>query len=219
MARRFWLWQYIINHSWHVHPQTVLLAEATPDDCLHTLRQAVKPKRDKLHLQDLFNHGRRYDIQPRTDGFTIVTNSKHYWRYTEGMWAVRRRTRAAALVRGTFTPVADDYTRIAVSGRFRLGYLLDVVLLPGFMTSIVVFMPWPLGWVGGLVAALFGLSYLYHYYQAAYQANEMVFFIKKVLQEKLVTNLPTLQAENPDILRSRQEFEQAWERFYAAHRD
>ena len=214
-----WLWQYILNHTWHVYPQTVLLAHTPPDDCLHTLRQAVKPKRDKLHLQDLFANGRRYDIQPSKRGFTMVTNSKLYWRYTESMWTVKRRTRAAALVACTLTEVADDYTRLELRGRFRVGYLLDVVLLPVFMTSIVVFMPWPVWIIAAIVAALFGLSYAYHYYHAAYQANEMAFFIKKVLQDRLVTHLPTLQVENPDILRSRQEFEEAWERFYAAHRD
>jgi hypothetical protein len=201
---------------WYVHAPVVLLVKAPPDECLHLLQESVKPSRDRLHLQDLFAHGRRYSLEKRQDGFTMLTTSKQYWRYTEGMLRLRRRTRASARLEATMERVGEQFTRMELNVHFRPFYLLDIIWIPAFFTSIIIPMPWA-WWLTALISVtMFGLSYVYHYYNAAYQANEMIFFIEKVLKEKLVTSLPSLDATTPDVVTA--DFAQEWERFFDSHR-
>lgn len=207
-----------MRRTWYVYRPVTLLAQAPPDECLTMLRDATKPSKERLHLQELFVSGRRYVLEPHREGFTMLTNSKAYWRYTEGVMRVRRRTRSSARMHATLSPLSTDFTRIELRSHIRAGYLLNVIFLPAFFTSIILPMPWAWWVIALLVISLFGLSFLYHYTNAAYQANEMVFFVQKVLMDKLVTSLPTLSAENPDVVRAHADFEREWERFYNAHR-
>ena len=217
MAQRNPITRYLRNRFWFVHPAVTLLAKATPDETLALLATGTKPHRDRLHLQDLFADGRRYQIEKRQRGFVMHTNSKHYWRYTEGVVGIRRRTRSAAKMLATLTPIADDYTRIELLAHIRAGYFVDIFFVPGFMAVLVVLMPWVIWFQAGVIAVMVALSFAYHYYNAAYQANEMVFFVEKVLTDDLVTELPTLATENPDLMTANADFEQEWERFYSAH--
>ena len=213
-------WQeWLANRFWYVRQEGVLLVRATPAACVQMLNEAAQPSRKRLHLQELFVDGRRYELRERGDQFEVQTTSSHYWRYTEGIFQLRRRTRPVARLTGQMSRVGDDYTRIVMSARIRRLYLLDVIWIPLFVTSIVVPMPWEWWLRGGLVLLLFGLSYTYHYYNAAYQANEMAFFVEKALQDHLVTGLPSMGAQTEDVVRMNADFEQEWERFYQQRRD
>lgn len=212
------LWQFVLNRAWYTARPITFLAQAPPDECLAMLRQAVKPRKEQLHLQELFTDGRRYAVEPRRFGFVLLTNSKGYWRYTESTFGVRRRTRSSARMLGTLTEVTDNYTRLELRSHIRMGYLLDVLVIPTFMASLVVLMPWAVWLIVAITVTLYVLSYIYHYYNASFQANEMAFFVEKVLMDKLVTNLPTLGATNPDLVQTTQDFEQEWERFYNARK-
>lgn len=207
--------RFFLRLFWFNGPAVTLLVRGDTTEIVQWLQEGAKPSKDRLHLQDVFTGGRRYLIEKRREGFAILTTSKHYWRYIEGTVTIRRRTRAASRVVGTITDLDSGYTRIHLQGHIRLGYLLDVIWIPAFFTSIVVFMPWPVPVIGGIALLLFALSYAYHWYNAAYQSNEIMFFVERVLQPHLVTNLPTLASTADDVMRVHEDFKQEWERFYS----
>lgn len=209
--------QFVLSRFWYVHKPIILLIGGDKNIILAALLEASKPSKDRLHLQELFTSGRRYHIIPRQAGFMIQTTSKSYWRYVEGVIATRRRTRSTAQLIGVISPVNDDYSRIEIRTHIRMGYMLDVVLLPLFMTSILVFMTWTWWIIVLLILLLFGLSFVYHYYNVAFQANEMTFFVEKALKAYIVHNLPALDANAKDMLRYNADFETEWERFYKNH--
>ncbi|MEO0565185.1 MAG: hypothetical protein AAF125_23965, partial [Chloroflexota bacterium] len=103
--------------------------------------------------------------------------------------------------------------------RIRIGYLVDVLWIPLFFSSILVAVP--VAWWARVVGVLllFGTSYGYHYFQAAYQANEMLFFLHKALRPHLVHDVPELAPATGDTVTMdiNQAFPQAWERFYQQH--
>lgn len=203
-----------MEHFLYFHRQKALLAHASPAACLRLLTDAARPSRDRLHLQDLFISGRRYQVQQSEGGFEVLTTSNHYWRYTEGMWRLRQRTRPVTRLVGQMEPVGEAYTRITLTTRIRRMYLLDVIWIPLFVTTIVLPMPWAWWLRLTIVLVLFALSYVYHYYNAANQANALTFFVDKALQDKLVVGLPGLAANTQDVVHMNADFEQAWTRFY-----
>lgn len=212
------LGQVILARFWYLHPPLVMLVEGDAEDIRQQLKEATKPSKDRLHLQELFVEGRRYRLEARRRGFTLMTNSKQYWRYIEGVFAIRKRTRSSARLIAVLVETEIGYTRLDLYTHMRLGYWLDILWLPLFMSSIIVLVPWVWWAIALLVGLLFGLSYAYHYFNAAFQANEMTFFIEKVLKDRLVTDIPALEATNPDVLRvHNQSFGEEWERFYNAH--
>jgi hypothetical protein len=217
MAQQNPFFRSIRSHLWFVHAPVTLLAMGIPDETTQKLVTSAKPSHQRLHLQELFIDGRRYMIEPRSHGFIMLTNSKHYWRYTEGLLAIRRRTRSAAKVLANLSPLTEDYTRIELRAHIRLDYFLDIFWVPGFISTIVVGMPWAWWFITVLIVAMFLLSFVYHYYNAAFQANEMIFFIEKVLKEELITSLPTLQTDSSGVLRINEDFEEEWQRFYSKH--
>lgn len=211
-----WVRRSLGRLFWYVRPPVILLAQGTPAECLHLLQSSAKPSRERLQLQELFAGGRRYALEPSADGFTMLTTSKQYWRYTESMLRPRRRTRASARLNVTLTGVGGQFTRLELHAHFRVFYLLDVIWIPAFFASIILPMSWAVWLRAALVGGLFGLSYIYHYFNAAYQAHEMIFFVEKVLKERIVTNLPTLDTASADVVNA--DFEQEWERFFNAYR-
>jgi len=217
MAQENPLIRYIRNRFWFVQPTVTLLSQGAPDEAVERLARGAKPSRERLHLQELFTDGRRYIVEPRKHGFVMLTNSKHYWRYTEGIVAIRRRTRSAAKLIANLTEIGGEYTRIELKTHIRLGYFLDIFWIPVFIATIVIGMPWQWWFIAAVISVIFTMSFAYHFYNAAFQANEMIFFVEKVLKDQLVTNLPTLPTENPDLLRVNKDFEEEWERFYSAH--
>lgn len=207
-----------LNRIWYVTPIVPLVVALPRDRVTEQLQLAAQPSQKRLHLRDLFTRGRRYQLDLRAGGFRMHTTSTDYWRYTEGMFRLRRRTRASCTLDGNTQPLSDTMTALHMRAHIRLSYLLDVLWIPSFITSILVFMPWSVALIVVLMLVLFGLSFVYHYYHALYQANEMLFFVEKSLDEFIVTELPTLQDSSADVVSLEQAFRDEWERFYRSHR-
>lgn len=208
------VWRRLKGWFWFVHVPVVLIVNATPAACLQTLIGAARPSTQRLHHRNLFASGRRYEFQmidaPESNGaFRMTTTSKVSWHY-------RRRTSSSAVLIGKFYPVADEITRIQLETRIKLLYLLDVFLIPTFMTSIIVFVPWNTGVIVALIVLFYLLSWFAHRYNAAFEANEMIYFVQKVLEDLATGEMMTLETGKDVIY---QEFERAWEKFYQEHRE
>ncbi len=196
----------LLRVFWYVHPAVVLVFAVSPAVCLQTLLLAAKPSTRRLHLRDLFAGGRRYDVRPRESSFTITTTHSVRWRY-------RVRTGGVTLMFGALDTPGAELTRVRLRVRIRLLYLLDVFLVPTFVASIIVFMDWAAWLIVLLVAALYTLSWLGHYYNARLEANELVFFVQKALEDYVPQAAPALGAQSPGVTYDR-DFAQVWQRYY-----
>ncbi len=198
---RLW-WQAL----WQLHPPVALVVRATEAKCLQTLAAAAKPSTDRLHLRDLFMDGRRYYVQPQADGFKLTSDNRLSW------GGRRNRSRVAAMVMGSMSSLDDEVTFIRLHARMNLPYLASGLLLPIFFSSIVVYMPWNRFVVSGMVALLFALSLIGHRYNAALQVNEMIYFVRKALDDLPPVEVGALPASGPDVVMT--DFREQWYRFY-----
>lgn len=178
---------------------------ASPTACLQTLAVAAKPSADRLHLRNVFAGGRRYYVQPQTDGFRITSDNKLPW------GGRRRRSSIAAVVWGNFSS-SEDLTFIRLHSRMNVAYLLRGLLLPIFFTSIVAYMPWNRVVIVVLVALLFALSLVGHRFDAALQVNEMIYFVQKALADLPPAEVSQLPPTGPDVVVS--DFREQWYKFY-----
>lgn len=197
--------RYVLARVWYVHPQTVLFLRGEPAAIVRTIKTAAQPSTQRLHLRNLFADGRRYFIGARPRGFRMTTTSKVIFR-------ARRRTAATAILRGRFASFGD-LTRLDLIARMTVGYLFSSLLVPSFMASLLVAMPWPPHLIAALIALLYGLSWFGHRYNARLQAHDMVWFVQKSLEDVIVSDIPSLDANQPDILEHQRDFEDEWERF------
>ena len=62
-------------------------------------------------------------------------------------------------------------------------YLISGLLLPIFFTSIVVYMPWPRLAISIIILLMFTLSLIARRYDAALQVNEMIYFVRKAMED------------------------------------
>jgi len=216
MFRRLRTW--LAGRFWYVYPHTTLLVDLPAAALFKHLEAASVPSKERLHLQEIFVGGRRYRLKKTKDGFSVLTTGKTYWRYTEGLLRARKRTRAAARLLANVTELDAGLTRVEIKTHMRLGYLIDVLWVPLFFSSIVWFMPWPWYGVAWVIVTMFALSFGYHYYQALFQANEMSFFIHKALKDHAATDIPELATTANDTLFMDQ-FASEWNRFYRSHSD
>jgi hypothetical protein len=207
-----WIDRHLLPRVWYVHAPVVIMIRATPSTCLQTLTNAARPSTKRLHLRNLFASGRRYHIQAERDGFKMTTTSKLRWHY-------RRRTSSTAVMYGALSPLGEDMTRIQLRARINVGYLLDTFLIPGFMTTIIVFVPWNPLIIAVVLLALFTLSWAGHRSTAMLEASEMAWFVQKALDDLVPAEIISLGASNADIVDGSQDFEEAWRKFYEAHRD
>lgn len=203
--------RFILPRIWFVHAPVVLFVQAGPSECVEKLATSTRPSTQRLHQRNLFASGRRYHLQPRQGGFRLTTTSKVRWRY-------RGRTASTAVMRGTFSPFGDDITRVYLQARINVGYILSAFLVPTFMASIIVFMPWPPVIIAGLLVMLYGLSWIGHRFNAALEAHEMVWFVQTVLGELIPAEVMSLGSESDDVIRGHEDFEAVWRSFYEAHR-
>lgn len=194
---------------WQIHPPVALVVRASEDACVQTLLIAARPSQKRLHLRDLFAEGRRYYVQPRPHGFRLTSDTRPLW------GSKRQRTRRAAIVNGSLTG-ADDVTFVRLHARMSLMYSLSALLIPAFATSILIYMPWPLPLVTVLIVLLFVLSWLGHRFDAALQANEMVYFVQKALEDLPTADIPQLQSAGPDVVvnAAGADFGEQWQKFY-----
>lgn len=206
-------WWWLSGKLWFVHPPVFLLVNASPGVCLQTMAITARPSTERLHHRNLFASGRRYQLTARANGFRLTTTNKISWSY-------RRRTRSAAVMQGSFSVIQQDLTRIQMQTHISLSSLLEFSLIPTFMTSIIVYVPW---WhpavIIGCIIALYTLSWFGHRYNAALEANEMVFFVQKALEDLEPGVLMSLEAKNPDMVYEQRDFDAEWEKFYRRHSD
>lgn len=198
------LGQRLLGLLWYVHPPTGLMVQSQPAECIKALADAAKPSQRRLEFRNLFTEGRRYYLQPQPGGFRLTSNSKIPWR--------RGRTTVAAVLDGAFHQAGADATHISLRARMRAVYFLDIFFVPSFITSIMVFTPWPGGLIAALAAALYGLSWAWHRLAAAMQAAEMVYFVQKALEDLTPYQAPALGAASADVVTL--EFRTEWEKFY-----
>ncbi|GAB4512144.1 MAG: hypothetical protein OHK0046_11240 [Anaerolineae bacterium] len=211
---RLWvgrLWRWLLAQVWFVHTPVVLMVKATQAEVLQLLVKSAKPSANRLDLRNLFQNGRRYFIQPRTGGFRLTTTRGVVWRF-------RRRTTAVVVMNGSFADLGDDVTRIQLETRLNVSYFLDAFLIPLFMTSILIYMPWSPWVIGAALLTLYMSSWLGHRYNAALEAGEMVWYVQKVLGDFIPAEIKELSAMTSEtIYRYNADFEAAWERFYEEH--
>lgn len=206
MRLRGWL----LDRLWYVQPMTALTVKALPNDCVRALSAATRPNLDRLHLRNLFMDGRRYYVDVLNDGFQITSNTTVPWRR-------RARSSVAAVLRGQFSASGNNNTVIRMRSRMRLLYLLDIFPVPIFVTSILIFAPWPKPIIVGLTIALFFLSWMGHRLTATLQAADMVYFVEKVLEEVITTDTPLLGTRSDTVVTPEQEFPEQWRKFYEEH--
>jgi hypothetical protein len=200
--------QRLLDTFWFVHPPAALTVQAAPIECLKALAVAAKPSQQRLHLGSLFTEGRRYYLQAANDGFRLTSNSKIPWR--------RGRTTTAAVLIGQFSEAGDGATHILLRARMRMLYLLDIFYIPSCITAIQVFAPWAEITITLLALALYGLSWAWHRFAAALQAAEMVYFVRKALEDLTPYQMPALVASAPEVVMP--DFQQEWDRFFHQHK-
>lgn len=203
--------RFVLSQVWFVHQPVILMVNAQPPICLQTLTTAAKPSTQRLHLRNLFAQGRRYHIQPKGDGFKLTTTRHIVWRY-------RRRTSSTAVMRGTFTKFDENITQIALDVRMNVGYLIDVFLIPIFMTSFLIYTPWNPTVIVGSLLALYFLSWFGHRNNAALEAHDMVWFVQKALDDLVPAEVLMLEPQNKEIMDYNQDFGEAWQKFYEDHK-
>jgi hypothetical protein len=205
------LWNGLRARLWYVYPPVVLTVDVPPIDCLRAMMEATRPSTDRLHLRNLFAEGRRYFLQPMTDGFLLTSNSKIPWRR-------RARTSIAAVMTGELSSYGDGGTRLMLRARMRLLYFLDIFFLPSLMTSLLIFAPWPPALISGLAALLYALSFTWHRLTASLQAADMVYFVQKSLEEFTPGEVVSLGGTSPDVITQERDFREQWQKFYEAHK-
>lgn len=180
---------------------------------MRALTNAARPSQERLHHRDLFTDGRRYYVRPLPGGFQVMSDTRLFW-------GRRRRTRMAAVVNGTFSGGDEanggsPITTVRLRARMSSFYALSSLLIPAFISSIVAYAAWPVTVRSAIVALLFILSWLGHRFDAAYHANEIMFFVQKALDDLPSGDLPGLPTAGPDIvIPARGDFSAEWQRFY-----
>jgi hypothetical protein len=210
MTRWEWLKKRFIATFWQVDKPVLLMLNAPPNDCINLIKTTSKPSISRLHHRNLFADGRRYHLEPTKAGFRMTTTHKIWWQY-------RRRSAFSAVMDGFFSPFGDNLFRLRLETHIRLFYLIDIFLLPAFMTSLLIYTPWHPLVIGGLSALLLGLSWVGHRFNVALEANEMVWFVRNVLEDHLA-EVEQLMAGNPHVVALDQDFEREWQRFYSTQR-
>jgi hypothetical protein len=202
-----------LRRLWYVYPPVALTIKATRGECLRALALASRPDVERLHLRNLFTDGRRYYLDPRKTGFRLTSNSILPWRR-------RARTTIAAILLAEFSDAGEGATHLVLRARMRLFYLGESLVIPGFITSLLVFMPWSKLAILLLTLALFSLSWLAHRLTATLQAAEMVFFVQKALEDIAPVEIPILgTGDEPDVITQERDFREQWQKFYEAHRE
>ncbi|RMF79746.1 MAG: hypothetical protein D6737_10310 [Chloroflexi bacterium] len=193
---------------WRVHPTVRLTLKATPRQIIQALAAARRPRHARLDLDTLYMDGRRYTIELVGENSFQMTSTSRRWRF-------RTRTATAAVAFGNFTDLGQGYSRLEVSFRLNWQYFALGSLFPLLLTSIVIFVPWPLWFIIFSIVFLFSLVWLERWLLAKLQCLAMMFFVEKVLAD-IIAEVPELPAENV-ITVDQNEFREEWRKFYRDH--
>ncbi len=202
----------LLNPLWAVPPVVDFTVQAPLPECTRRIAEAARPSLNRLHLRNLFADGRRYYLNPSPQGFHMTSNSKIPWQR-------RARTTQAAVLMAELIPDGEAGTRIRLRSRMKLFYFLDTFIVPGFMASILVFVPIHPLLIALFIGVLFGLSWVGHRLTAALQVADMIYFIRKALEDVTPGIVGALGAGAEDVVRPGGNFRQAWERFYNEHQN
>lgn len=197
----------LLGQVWYLHAPAQLTVTLSPTMALKALQTAARPSTERLHLRNVFAGGRRYYLQTQSAGFLMTTNAKESWRYAH-------RTSTVTIMSGVFKR-DHELTQITLRSRMKLAYLLDVLWLPTFVSSLLVMTPWPSAVVIALIVTLYGLSWLGHRYHAALEAYEMLYFVEKTFEDFLPPLAPQIEQTGAHVVYDLQrDFASAWETFY-----
>lgn len=208
---REWSSWALSSRLWQLHPPVALIVRASQAAVLQTLKSAARPSQDRLHLRSLYAEGRRYTIEPNESGFNLTSSTR------EQGGSRQRRSRVAAVVTGTLTDAGDQITIVRLHTRISLPYLLSALIIPAFMSSIILLTPWHPVVIALLVISLFALSLVGHRTNAALQTGENIYFARKVLEDLPSAELLTLPTRTPDIVARAGDasgFSEQWGKFY-----
>ncbi len=209
-----WFLRPFLGRVWYVGSPVVLILQATPASCLHALATATKPKVSQLHFRNLFADGRRYFMHPRKQGFQMTTTLSVSWNY-------RRRTGSTTVMNARVIAHGEGITQIYLQSRINLTFLLTSasVWMPIFVASWLIYAPWHPVIIGVFVICLFSLSWAGHRLTAMLDADAMIWFVQKVLEDFVTAEIPVLQPENTpsDVIYEHHDFGLEWEKFYKAH--
>lgn len=209
-----WFLRPLLGRIWYVGNPAVLMLQASPVVCLKALHTATKPKVNQLHFRNLYTNGRRYYLHPYKLGFQMTTTRSVAWNY-------RRRTGSTTVLNAKLITHDNGITQMYLQSRMNITYLLTSFSLwmPIFVASWLVYTAWNSVLIGVLVASLLGLSWAGHRLTAILDADALVWFIQKVLEDFAADEIPTLVPENApsDVIYEQHNFEDEWAKFYHAH--
>jgi len=204
--------QVVLRRVWYIHTPVVMIVQATPAAIRSMLKTAARPSVQRLEHRNLFASGRRYYFQAWAEGFRMTTTHSRRWRY-------RQRTTAIAVMNGTLDEVENQVTRITLHSRISPRFLVDALWLPLGMTALLIYVPWPPWIIAMSILTLFALSWVGHRTNVVLEAEEMVWFTQKALEDLVPAEIRTLGSEADNVVYDDQDFEEAWEKFYREHRD
>jgi hypothetical protein len=202
-----------LRHPLAVNRTVYLAVRATPNECMQTLAEAARPSSQRLQHRNLFAEGRRYSLEASTDGFRMASTSKL-------SWSQRRRTRPSAILTAAYTRIDENITRLALNTRMKFNRLAEALLIPTFMASILAYVAWPLPIIAFSIAILYAVSILLTFYTAKIEANDMIYFVEKVLEEFEPADILELASQTAYVqseAATTREFAEAWEKFYRQH--
>jgi hypothetical protein len=198
---------WLLERVWYVHAPIYFSLNLNPNAILPLLKTAAKPSIERLHLRNVFASGRRYYVHPEKSGFSMTSTAKVVWRYSQ-------RTTATTILTANINTLPDG-TRLEVQSHIRLPYLMSAFLIPTFVSSIIVYMPWNNLVTMLFVGLLYAFSWIGHRYQAALEGYEMVYFLEKALEDFISTPSAELQSQGAYVVGdSAKQFHEAWKNFY-----
>lgn len=202
-----------VSALWRLHAPVTIVVAAPPDECVRTLATASRPSQKRLHLRDVFNEGRRYYVRPREGGFTLTSDNRMLWGNS------RTRAPRAAIIDGQLSSSAGDtpFTYVRLRARWRIPYVLGGLLIPLFFASLVVYMPWPAPVAAVIATLLFLFSLAAHRLSAALQATDMIYFVRKAMDDlppAVIPELATGAPQNVVTPNFDNEFREAWARYH-----
>jgi hypothetical protein len=203
----------LLQSAWYVHTTASLTVEATPAACVQALARAAKPSVERLHLRDVFSDGRRYYLETSANGFRLKCRSMTLLLFFP-------RKRIVTVLSGNFESIGNQATRLHLRTRMALSYLLEALLYPLVIGSIILpFDLWQMWFRVVVVALILGLVWRGHRAQATLQAVDMIYFVERALEGFAPVTVHALDANTPHVVDDtlHRQFRQEWEKFYREH--